>query len=206
MKQILFSAFFILFISFSNAQDFYYGIKGGVSFSGLGKGNDDENYTSKTGFHLGGVLEFPFTEKFSLQTELLYSSEGAKAEFSRIDPWMANGEYDINLHYLRLPMIGKYYVFKNLSLEGGMNLGVLMEAKVSGFPQGPTGPNRQNIRKGYTSMDAQIALGSTYKLNSGVFFSVRYNKGIVDIDNTKTLDFNPVKKSNVFQISAGYLF
>lgn len=206
MKQILFFAFFILFISFSNAQDFYYGIKGGVSFSGLGKGNDDENYTSKTGFHLGGVLEFPFTEKFSLQTELLYSSEGAKAEFSRIDPWMANGEYDINLHYLRLPMLGKYYVFKNLSLEGGLNFGMLMEAKVSGFPHGPRGPNRKNVRKNYTRMDVQIPLGSTYKLNSGVFFSVRYNIGIFDISKTKLLEFNRVQKTNVFQISAGYAF
>ena len=79
---------------------------------------------SKTSFHIGGVVEIPISDSFSVQPELLYSSQGAKAESS------FGGDVDFKLSYLNLPIMAKYYVAENFSLEAGPQVGLLLSAKV----------------------------------------------------------------------------
>ncbi|TXD67771.1 PorT family protein, partial [Aequorivita lipolytica] len=41
-------------------------------------------------------------------------------------------------------------------------------------------------------------------LNMGVFFSLRYNKGLLDVNDID--GYNGKNQNNVFQVSAGYSF
>lgn len=56
----------------------------------------------------------------------------------------------------------------------------------------------------FKTLDVAIALGASYRLNDNIFFSLRYNKGITNINGD---DFDGASsQNNVFQISAGYFF
>ncbi|WP_339611222.1 porin family protein, partial [uncultured Planktosalinus sp.] len=121
----------------------------------------------------------------SLQPELLYSMKGTN--------WN-----DTNLDYIDLPIMGKYNLpwVNGLSGEFGPVIGILMGAEQNG----------NDVKDFYKTIDAAIAIGATYKLNMGVFFSLRYNNGLIDVDDFDD-NYNSWRgKNNVFQVSAGYAF
>src|SRR5690554_5058966 len=61
----------------SQAQEVRIGAKGGVNFATF-SGDDLGDVKSRTGFHIGGLVEIPVSEKFAIQPEVLYSSQGSK--------------------------------------------------------------------------------------------------------------------------------
>jgi len=64
-----------------SAQKFKYGVKAGLNISSLRADYLDEtNAKSKTGFHSGVFVEYTFSENFSIQPELLYSTQGGDSD------------------------------------------------------------------------------------------------------------------------------
>jgi len=183
-KQSIFTILFCFIIATTSAQDFSFGVKGGINVASIGGGT----YTgfsglgSKISFHVGGVAEVPISEKFAVQPELLFSGQGSKITF-------VSGT-NINLNYINLPILGKYYIIEGLSAEAGPLVGFLLST------------NRD--KEDYNSLDVAFAIGASYKLNEKIFFSLRYNKGITDINKNDTIDVS--NQNNVLQISAGYAF
>lgn len=168
------------------AQDFGFGVKGGInvasiggrSYSGLG------GLGSKVSFHLGGAVEIPISEKFAAQPELLYSSQGTNWDFG------TTGN-KLKLDYINLPILGKYYIIDNLSAEAGPLVGFLIS----------TNANDDQFKK----LDVAFAIGASYKLGNNLFFGLRYNKGIANI-NGDAFDGGGNSQNNVFQLFAGYTF
>ncbi len=188
-KVVLIAAMAVFSLTSAEAQEFSFGVKGGVNVASIGGGT----YTgvgalgSRTGLHIGGLVEIPIMENISIQPELLYSMKGTNFN-------------DTNLDYIDLPILGKYNLpwVKGLSGELGPVIGILMSAERNG----------EDVKDFYKTIDAAIAIGATYKLDMGVFFSLRYNNGLIEVD-----DFDDNNsgywwsgKNNVFQISAGYAF
>ncbi len=185
MKKRLFTTVLLCFaFATISAQDFDFGVKGGVNVASL-SGNNLGLGTlgSKVSFHIGGMAVIPISEKFAAQPELLYSSQGSKWNFGNIS--------NLKLDYVNLPLLGKYFIIKGLSAEAGVVVGYLLSTNA---------PDKSD----YSSIDIAIAIGASYKLNDNIFFSLRYNKGVTDINNDPNIDF--ANKNNVFQISAGYSF
>jgi len=60
------------------------GIKAGLNFSNYDAG-DDLDFESNTGFHAGIVVHVPLGEKFGIQPEAFYLSEGTKEDISDIE-------------------------------------------------------------------------------------------------------------------------
>lgn len=195
MKKLLLIVAVALFsFTHSNAQEMSFGVKAGVNVASIGGGN----YTgvgsigSRTGLHIGGLVEIPLMENISLQPELLYSMKGTN--------WS-----DTNLDYIDIPVLGKYNLpwVSGLSAELGPVIGILISAEQGG----------NDVKDLYKTVDAAIAIGATYKLDMGVFFSLRYNKGLMDVNDSGTNNpnsnfwwGNSKVQNNVFQISAGYAF
>ena len=132
MKKIILITVTILTIGFVNAQgkkDMSFGVKGGVNFATLT--GDVENASMKVGFHVGGFVEVKISDRFSVQPELLFSTQGAKNEFSEdLGGGVTYSENDkINLSYLNVPVMAKFYVVDAFSLEAGLQIGFLMTAK-----------------------------------------------------------------------------
>lgn len=190
-KILLFAAFTVFAFSASQSQELRFGAKAGVNNAFLGGDLGLAELSTRTSFHIGGLVEIPLSEKFSLQPEVLYSSEG-------YDQWIIFlSSTEVELDYIRVPILAKYYIINGLSVEAGPNLGLLVSAKTNG----------ENDKDHFKDFDAQLAIGASYRLNFGLFFSLRYNQGLVNIlDQTDSNGESLKGQSNVFQISAGYSF
>lgn len=135
------------------AQKFHVGIKGGVNFANF-TGDVPNNLDGKTGFHFGAIAELGVSEKFSIQPEAIYSSQGAKLS-----------DIDLNVDYINVPVLAKLYVIDNLSLQAGPQFGFVINDKNIEDPK---------------AFDLSGAVGA--EVTFGKFFAqARYNIGFSDI-------------------------
>ena len=204
-KLLLFVAVTVISINLAQSQEFRMGAKAGINIASLG---GDSYYGglgslgSRTSFHIGGLVEIPLMGKFSLQPELLYSSEGSDWSFGSLGD-------NTKLDYIRVPLLAKFYIIEGLSAEAGPVFGVLVNAEGTYYNEDDdlVSGDAKDI---YKTFDAQFGIGVSYRLNMGVFFSLRYNKGLLNVNEEYTVfnyTYNTGKnQSNVFQISAGYTF
>ncbi|OEJ98448.1 hypothetical protein A8C32_04330 [Flavivirga aquatica] len=207
MKKLLLSAAVaVLTLTSANAQEVKFGVKAGVNFASIG-GDQTSGLDGKTGLHVGGVAEIMFSDKLSLQPELLFSTQGSKFEF---DDEFEKEETKTKLNYLNLPVIVKYYVTEGLSIEGGPQIGFLLSAESeyeytdkedSEFNEKET----TDIKKNVSGLDLGLGFGLGYKLEGGLNFAARYNLGLSNInDFDDSDDFK--QQNNVFQVSVGFMF
>ena len=160
MKKILLSAVAVIALSMtSQAQEVEFGAKAGLNIADLG--SDAETSGSRTGFHFGGVAEIKFSEKFSVQPELLYSMQGAKSDIT-------GNEVETKLDYINLPIMAKYYVMEGLSVEAGPQVGFLMSAITDG----------NDVKDNTKGIDFGFNIGAGYELSNKIFFQARYNLGL----------------------------
>lgn len=196
MKKLILSALTVCVFTLSNAQevpktinglDVTFGVKAGLNLSTLV--GDAQNVSMKPGFHIGGMAELELTEKLSVQPEILYSLQGARVDDG------TGSNYNYNLSYITLPVIGKYYVTEGLSLEAGPQIGVLISAKskIDG--------KSYNNKKNTSSIDFGANIGAGYKMDSGLNFSLRYSLGLA---NTYDGPGNSNLTNATLQLSVGY--
>ncbi len=162
---------------------------------------------SRTSFHMGGLVEIPITESFSIQPELLYSSQGSQLKES--EEFMGERvsyEVKYKLDYISVPIMAKYYVIDGLGIEAGPQFGILVSAKgdyeISGLGMSESGT--EDIKDELKKLDIGLGLGASYRLDMGVFFGARYVLGLTGISDSG--DEDATIKNNVFQLSVGYSF
>jgi hypothetical protein len=183
MKKILLLAVVtVLGFTNVNAQKIKFGAKGGLNFASI-SGDNTKGSDVVTAFNFGVLSEIPISDTFSFQPELMYSGQG-----------YSFNDNTIALSYLNIPLMGKYYLTKGLSVEAGPQLGFLLAAK----------NEKTDVKDSFNTFDFGVNFGLGYKLDNGLNFGVRYNLGLTDINN---LDNSSSKyKNGVFQISVGYFF
>ncbi|MCK8521799.1 PorT family protein [Aquimarina sp. D1M17] len=175
----------VLGISHIEAQEIKFGAKAGLNLAFI-TGDNTEDFDPNTDFHFGAMAEIKFSEKFSLQPEVIYSGQGVDTNIS--------SEGRITLNYLNVPIIGKYYVTERLSIEAGPQIGFLLSSK------GGTLDYKDFLK----TTDFGVNFGLGYKFDNGLNFSARYNLGltnIIDVDG-----FSGKNRNGVFQLSVGYFF
>lgn len=201
MKKSILVLFVSIFaLTFMQAQELRFGVKGGLNLASLG-GDTYEglgSFDSRTAYHVGVFAEIPLIMKFSLQPELLYSAQGSQfGGFFSID-----GFDDQKLDYINAPILVKYNIIKGLSGELGPVIGYLISA------DGERTFNDNGVevdnKDAFNDLDIGVAIGASYALDIGFIFGLRYNKGISNINNDKFS--NGKNQNNVFQIWAGYSF
>ena len=196
MKKITFVVAVLLSAGTLTAQEFAeFGAKGGLNFASL-SGDNVENLDGVTGFHLGLIAEFPLTERFSIQPEVLYSGMGA-----------SNDQETWKLDYVTVPVILNYYVIDGLALEAGPQLGYLVKAEkdydyIDDIVQSGT----RDISDEVKDIDFAIAGGVSYELPIGLFFSGRYNLGLSNVWDGELQGNDVSQRNNAFQFSVGYKF
>lgn len=181
-KFLLLAVVTVLGFTNVNAQEIKFGAKGGLNFATI-SGDNTKGIDVVTSFNFGVVSEIPISDKFSFQPELMYSGQG----YSFNDNTVA-------LSYLNVPLMGKYYVTKGLSVEAGPQIGFLLAAK----------NEKTDVKDSFNTVDFGVNFGLGYKLENGLNFGVRYNLGLTDINNVDNSSFK--NKNSVFQVSVGYFF
>lgn len=197
MKKICL-LFVILCIGFTaNAQKISFGFKGGLNSSWV-TGDSSDGVSPRIGVHLGVMSEFSLSEKFSIQPELIYSQQGAQQDVAfTLDGFtLQEEELKARHNYLNLPILAKYYITENFSIEAGPQIGFLLSAEQEGSGV------EVDAKEALKSIDFAASLGVSYKLNNGLNFSARYNAGLSDVNDVEGVtdeNFN-----GVLQLSIGY--
>ncbi|MEJ2113203.1 MAG: porin family protein [Flavobacteriaceae bacterium] len=187
-----------------------FGIKAGVNFASI-TGDETDDLSGLTGFHFGAVLDISISEKFSVQPELLYSTQGA--EYKDSDAY--DGKFKLN--YINIPVMAKYYVAEGFSIQAGPQIGFNTSAKdeykYTGVDPGFSDDSgTDDIKDFVKGTDFGINFGLGYEMQTGLNFSARYCLGLSDINDLPDnidpgFSVGDIKNQNgVFQISVGYMF
>ncbi|MDC6389989.1 porin family protein [Maribacter sp. PR1] len=168
--------------SITAQDDMRFGAKAGFNISSLG-GDANLSYDPKAGFHVGGVLEIPFSDELMIQPEALISLQGSGGFF----------QDDLNFWYLNVPVMAKYNVWDELYVEAGPYLGLLLSNNVDRNISG-TGASFDNTN----GLDLGLGIGAGYRLDENFYFQIRYSTGFINVIE----DVN--SKNRVFAVSAVY--
>lgn len=190
-KRNLLILFLFAAFNFSQAQEFSFGAKVGLNLANF-TGDALTGLDTHTGFHIGALAEIPLSQKFSIQPEVVYSEKGSEF-FST----------EVSLGYLDIPILAKYHIIEGLSAELGPVPSILINAK-----EERSGESK-DVKDGTKTFDFGIGIGASYRLPMGIFFSLRFTKGVMDINKEDSSENNNTVlkvQNNVFQASAGYYF
>lgn len=184
----LFISIFLILITFHavKSQEVELGVKAGMNVCTLGR--PVLGLQSRVAYHVGGMAEFITTPFFSIQTELVYSLQGAAIDRTQ--------QIFLNYHYLNIPLLAKAYFYEDASFEMGVQYGRLLKAVNANYLGNQTDETNKN--------DFAVVFGLAYKLNERFNFGLRYNLGIT---NTADIDiiYEQRYTNRVLQISFGYI-
>ena len=196
MKKILLLVAIAVFgLTGVNAQEFSYGVKGGLNLANIAGDTDGFEQDARLSLNLGAVGKYMISDLFSIQAELLYSGQG----FKQSDV-LGSEDLVFALDYINLPILADITIAEGLSLQGGPQIGFLISDKAK-FD----GESVDLSDEGFdaSTLDLSAAIGVQYKLpNNGLFFQARYAHGISNIIEE---DGESIQNS-VFNFSVGYFF
>jgi len=180
MKKIIL-ILVLIFATSSNteAQIAKFGVKAGLNYANLSSSNVQTN--AITSYHAGLVAEIKFLDKFAIQPELLYSTQGASYK-------TVIGDVKNELGYIAIPVLAKIYLSDTFSLELGPQASFLLSEKKN------FDVNNSN------TFDFSIAAGLGMKITKSIFIQGRYGLGLTEVSTTAQT------KNSVVQVSAGILF
>ncbi len=173
-------------------QRLSFGLKGGGNYSNFTNANFDTE--GLAGFHGGLIVNFKLTDKWSIQEEFLYSTQGAKIKEN-----FFGADEDLKLSYLSVPILVKYHSTIGLYAEVGAQANMLMEdAKNTGFED-----FADKIDAG-----AVAGLGYQFKAGSvkGLGVGARYYHGFMDVGKFNSSVLKSDFKNSMAQLSIFYIF
>lgn len=189
MKRNLITICLVLIASFTTeAQIFKLGVKGGINYAnqnGTAIIVNKTNYKTDaiTNYHFGLLAEIKLGERFALQPEVLYSTQGAK-----FDAIGVINDFTNNIGYISIPVMAKINLNNTFSLDFGPQASFLMSNK-----------NKISI-KDPENIDFGAGAGLTIHITKGLFVQGRYVVGLTEISTETKV------KNSVLQVSAGLMF
>jgi hypothetical protein len=187
MKKIILVAVVLLAASVDmQAQLVKFGFKGGLNYANQNGSNitvnsDNYNTDAITSYHAGLVAELKLTDGFSIQPELLYSTQGATYK-NAVD------EFKNELGYLSIPVLAKIHFNKTVSLDLGPQASFLLSER-----------NEFDVKNAET-FEFGAAAGLTLNVTKNIFLQGRYVLGLTEASKDAEV------KNSVLQISAGFTF
>lgn len=187
MKKIILVAVVLLAVSTDmQAQLVRFGIKAGLNYANQTGSNitvNSQNYNTDaiTSYHAGLVAELKLTDSFSIQPELLYSTQGATYK-------NAIEEFTNELGYLSIPVLAKIHFNKTISLDLGPQASFLLSER-----------NNFDVKNAET-FEFGVAGGLSLSITKSFFIQGRYVLGLTEASKEAEV------KNSVVQISAGFKF
>ena len=191
MKKISFLFAFVLAGITLFAQGPKFGLKGGLNIASLST-DASTDFNSRLGLHAGGLVHIHLSPQFSLQPEVLYSSQGAKYTVS-------DQEHSLGLNYINIPLNVQYMFNNGFRLQTGPQVGFLVDVNDKYNGQ----ETEFFTSDDFKSIDAAWTFGLGYLSYTGLGVDARYNLGLININDDAA---GNTLKNNVFQVGIFYMF
>lgn len=177
-------------------------IKGGLILGGnLSQVDGDRAYGFKQlGFNVGATAIVPFTDKWSLSIETLFSQEGAHQKETNVSDDYAlpiNGlddtltffaditnHYQLRLNYVRIPIL-VHYNDRRFSIGAGFQYGRLVSVNEnnrisSSDPSFPL-PEYYELDAFSNKNDLNVIADIKFRIWKGLYFNARYSYSMIPI-------------------------
>lgn len=174
------------------AQKPQLGIKAGINWANM-RGVDIEEPSPKLLPYGGLYVNLELSNRFTFQPELLYSKQGVEFEKGFIGR-------ELSLSYINIPLMFQYGITKNISIELGPQIGILLNFKYS-IDYGSDGQKAKfeiESTNGRSPIDFGMNLGGIYSLENGFNVYIRYNLGLISITEGEDL-YSPSDEINANQ-------
>nr|WP_298935645.1 porin family protein [uncultured Dyadobacter sp.] len=182
MKKLLLSFALLTASTYSFAQSFSIGPKAGINISNYTGGNIESD--ALVGYHIGGVINYGFGDHFSIQPEVLFSTQGAKVTNEGI-------KNDFKISYVNVPVMLKLKTTGGFYIEAGPQIGFRTSSDI---------PD-QTINNFAKNLDLSVGAGIGYHSRVGLGVGARYIAGLSKVGDFSGSNINPDFKNSVIQAS-----
>ncbi|TLV03721.1 porin family protein [Dyadobacter luticola] len=186
MKKLLFAIALFFSVQTAFAQSFSFGPKAGLNISNYTGGNIESD--ALVGYHLGGMLNFGLGRVFSIQPEVLFSTQGAKVD-------RGGTKSDFKINYVTLPIMLKFKSSGGFYFEFGPQVGFRASSNV---------PD-QTIDNFAKNLDLGGGVGIGYQSPIGLGIGARYVAGFSKVGDFTGQNISPDFKNSVIQASIFWL-
>jgi hypothetical protein len=193
--KIILLLLFATVVTVTASGQVQFGVKAGINITTLTLSTVPSGFSlgTKTDFNAGAFALVPIATSCFLQTELMYSGQGASTSVLG-----SSGKLDYN--YLNVPILFKYQHEMGLFAESGPQIGFLLSANEKANGQ------TLNAKDATQSVDFSWAFGIGYKFSEiGLGIDARYNLGLTNVSKNNS-NSNGTEKNSVFQLGLFYIF
>jgi hypothetical protein len=197
-------------------ENFYFSLKLGGNLSNLSGIDGTKN---ALGLNFGLMASIKLSDRFYLVPEFMpLSPKGAKSI-----PFHPTGNASLDqlmqpttssameMNYIDIPIVAKYYVTKDLGLEVGPQISILTSAKNvyrGKIKEDDDLTYENNVKSSLNTVDAGLVVGVTYSLwdargGKGLYVHARYAYGLMDIVKDNPGD---AVKNSLFQFAVSFPF
>ncbi len=182
-KKLQFVALFLVFGFLTcKAQDASYGMRIGANLSSIDSDNIPENLEdSRFGIVVGFLVEYPITQKWSIQPEFQFSSLGNDDKTLRVD-------------YLQLPVLLKYNFSQLFNIHIGPQVGV----KIWEWE------DNTGLETNFNTFNFAGVIGVGANITDNVFADLRYGFGLSNIIDDEDIPGGAEGSTRNIQLSIGY--
>jgi hypothetical protein len=180
----------LLFLANASFAQFSIGVKGGANITKIeGRSFSDE---FRYGYHLGGFLTIPIGGRLAIQPEVLFNQLQTRTgdEFNDLYQPAFNGNTNVTLNYLSIPVLLNYKLGSFISLQAGPQFGRLINRDQDLLTNG-----REAFSEGDLSMLGGVQI-SLLKLR----LNGRY---VIGLNNINDIDNQDSWRNQGFQLSVG---
>lgn len=145
-----------------HAQTFNFGVKAGPQITSFTHSTDAK---AALLYHAGIFANYSVMDRLQAQAELVFSASGAND---------TKKDYFKQRHiYLNLPLMAKYQMYDRLSVHTGLQLGLLMKAKL----KVTEGKNEGDYdrKDWFNSFEVAYLLGAEYLITKQLSAGMRFN-------------------------------
>ena len=227
MKKVSFFILALLVVNSLFAQEVKFGVKAGMNMAGLSDVEASalglsmvvlENDGMSIGYHVGVFANISFGDFIGFQPELLFSMQGGKLKMGELGiiefegiPYL-DPKINCQFGYINLPLLLEIKPVANLGILVGPQVGYSVSRKatasVDGIKETISGSEFDEIFPDFKKIDVGATIGVQYTFAEHLQVGARYYHGLIDALDMSEGGIGSYKglKSNVFQLSLGYVF
>ncbi|MBV6442350.1 MAG: hypothetical protein EPGJADBJ_04061 [Saprospiraceae bacterium] len=181
IHKVIFLASLLFVTKMLSAQSFSVGFRAGYTLADVdfrevkdvGILFEAPNKKVLNGFHAGLDGRIEFNERWAVLTGMQFNRKGYRSElYWPSGPAVANYFFQ----YLTIPVVGDFRIWRGLSVQAGMEAGILLDARLKS-----AGENVDLEDNGiYTNFDSGVVAGLEYQVHN-FFIGARYTLGLINL-------------------------
>ncbi|MBP1673478.1 MAG: hypothetical protein H6Q25_1293 [Bacteroidetes bacterium] len=181
-NRILFPlvCFLLLLNTNLKAQEFKYGLVGGVDVTNVRYINTSEfydfpsPYNPMISFNINGYVGYKSSGFWGFSAEPGFIQKGGKQKYSHLGNLI---DVRFQFHYIQLPIYADFYIHKRWSISVGPEFAYLVHANV----KAPDISNEMSL-KNFDRFELSGSVGVNFKINKHFDIGLKYNHAFTSFD------------------------